>query len=154
MTQPPLSSNTTPMTTRCQKIYIAGPMRGFPELNFPAFHDASDRFRRAGWTVRNPVEIGRETFGPDSGAVPPSEFLRADLRDVIECDAIAVLPGWAKSTGARCEAAVALALGHAFYDAETMKQIDPPADVLVNGYAAPLTIDLAAHTAAAKRAAS
>lgn len=125
--------------TETRKVYIAGPMRGYPELNFPAFHDASDRFRRAGWTVRNPVEIGREAFGPDSGAVSPSEFLRADLVEVLRCDAIALLPGWEASTGARCEAAVALAIGLAFYDAVTMEEREPPADVRVNGYNAPFT---------------
>jgi hypothetical protein len=140
------------MSSACRKIYIAGPMRGYPELNFPAFHDAADRFRRAGWTVRNPVEIGRDTFGPDSGAVSPSEFLRADLVEVLTCDAMAVLPGWAKSTGARCEAAVALAVGLAFFDAETMEEIEPPAEVTVNGYSLPPTIDAAVHSAASQRA--
>ncbi len=111
-------------------------MRGYPELNFPAFHDAADRFRRAGFHVLNPVEIGREAFGQDSSIVPPSEFLRADIRWLLDCDAIALLRGWERSTGAKCEAAVALAVGFTFYNAATMEQTDPPTPILVGGYTA------------------
>jgi hypothetical protein len=117
----------------CTKLYIAGPMRGYPNLNFDAFHDAADRFRRLGYTVRNPVEIGREEFGPDASAVSPAEFLRADLRIVIDCAAIALLPGWERSTGAKIEAAVAVALGHTFYDALTLEEMPTPALIQIRG---------------------
>lgn len=123
------------------RIYIAGPMRGYPDLNFAAFHDAADRFCRAGWTVRNPVEIGREEFGLDPQAVSPAEFLRADIRVLLDCEAIAVLPGWEHSTGARCEAAVARSLGHVFYDATTMEEIPSPREIVIRaGYEAPVEL--------------
>lgn len=126
------------MTIRACRIYIAGPMRGYPELNFPAFHDAADRFRRAGYIVRNPVEIGMEAFGPNPEAVSPGEFLREDIRIVLDCDAMALLPGWDKSTGAKCEAVVARTLGLTFYDAVTMQEIDPPSRIEIgSGYEAP-----------------
>jgi uncharacterized protein DUF4406 len=119
-------------------IYVAGPMRGYPDLNFPAFHDAADRFRRAGWTVRNPVEIGREAFGPNPEAVQPREFLRADIRVLVDCQAIAVLPGWEHSTGARCEAAIARSLGLAFFDAATMTRLATiPPITITGGYDEP-----------------
>lgn len=118
---------------KTRMIYIAGPMRGYPDLNFPAFHDAADRFRRAGWTVRNPVEIGRETFGPSSDAVSPAGFLRADLRAILDCDAMALLPGWERSTGAKAEASVAVTLGFSFYDAVTMEEIDAPTLIEIRG---------------------
>lgn len=109
-------------------------MAGYPALNFPAFHVAADLFRRAGWTVRNPVEIGREAFGQNCDAVSPSEFLRADLRVLLDCDAIALLPKWGVSVGARAEAAVAVAIGLSFYDAETLSETPAPDLISISGY--------------------
>jgi len=44
------------MTTERQKsIYIAGPMSGIPEFNFPAFYDAAESWHRIGWKVFNPA---------------------------------------------------------------------------------------------------
>ena len=37
-------------------IYVAGPMRGYPEFNFPSFHAAAAQLRAAGHTVFNPAE--------------------------------------------------------------------------------------------------
>lgn len=116
-----------------QTVYIAGPMRGYQGLNFPAFHDAADRFRRAGWTVRSPVEIGREMFGANPDAVSPAEFLRADIRALLDCDAIAVLPGWEHSTGAKAEAAAAVTLGLPFYNAVTMEARRAPELIEIRG---------------------
>lgn len=137
------------------KVYIAGPMRGYAELNFPAFLDASHRFRCAGWTVRNPVEIGREAFGLDPQAVSPAAFLREDVRILIDCDAIAVLPGWELSTGAKCEAAVARSLGLTFYDATTLEEIPPPSLIEIRGgYELPATLPQSSVPDASPRALS
>ena len=38
-------------------IYIAGPMTGKQDLNFPLFHREAARLRADGWTVVNPAEI-------------------------------------------------------------------------------------------------
>lgn len=43
-----------------KRIYIAGPMRGYPEHNVPAFNRAADRFRALGWDVVNPVDLSAE----------------------------------------------------------------------------------------------
>lgn len=115
-----------------EAIYIAGPMRGKPESNFPAFNAATDRFRRVGWFVYSPVEIG-EMVHKNDPAVPGGAYLRADLRAIAECSAIALLPDWQNSTGARCEVAAAITIGLSFYDAETMAPIPPPARVTING---------------------
>ena len=40
-----------------KRIYISGPMTGMPEHNFPAFHAAADRLRKAGWSVVNPAVV-------------------------------------------------------------------------------------------------
>ena len=39
-----------------RRIYVAGPMTGLPELNYPAFNAAADRLRARGWHVENPAE--------------------------------------------------------------------------------------------------
>lgn len=38
------------------RVYIAGPMTGLPDFNFPAFHAAAAAWRAAGWEVFNPAE--------------------------------------------------------------------------------------------------
>lgn len=129
------------MPNKNPTVYISGPMRGYPDLNFAAFHDAADRFRRAGWTVKNPVEIGRAAFGPDAGCASPADFLRADVREVLDCDAMAVLPNWHLSTGAKAEAAVAVALGQKFFDAVTMQEIETPELIEIRGgYSKPVVL--------------
>jgi hypothetical protein len=113
-------------------IYIAGPMRGYPEHNFPAFDRASIMFRELGFSVRSPVEIGWSHFRNDP-AVPGAEYIRADVEALARCDRIALLPGWEASTGARCEVAVAITLGLVFYDATNALPIPTPERVTVCG---------------------
>lgn len=118
--------------SRAKRIYIAGPMRGLPDHNFPAFNAATGRFRAWGWTVYNPVEIG-EKIGNGNPGIPGSEFLREDVCAIALCGAIALLPGWERSTGARCEVALAVTIGLDFYDAESLQPIEPPSRVVVCG---------------------
>lgn len=122
-----------PQTDRAGgRIYVAGPMRGYPEHNFPAFNAAAERFRAAGWDVRNPVEIGAALCANDPNT-PGGAYLRADLREVIDCAAVALLPGWEASVGARCEVVVAVTIGLAFYDAVTMEPMAAPDRIVCHG---------------------
>lgn len=118
--------------TIARRIYIAGPMRGLPEHNFPAFNRAAARFRALGWAVMNPVEIGAALGGNDS-SLPPEAYVRADIVALASCDAIALLPGWEKSVGARCEAIIAITLGLPFYDAGTCLAMRKPVRVVCSG---------------------
>ena len=109
------------------KVYIAGPMRGIPEFNFPAFYAAAAKFEAEGWTVFNPAARDNEKHGTDiskgnlSGCEEQAakehgfnlrEALGADLAWICaEATAIAMLPGWEKSSGAQAEWATARALG-------------------------------------------
>lgn len=89
--------------TNPQRIYIAGPMTGHPQLNFPAFHAAANQLRADGWRVANPADNG----GDDA---PYEEYLRRGLRMLLDCQAICLLPGWPTSHGARLEERVARSL--------------------------------------------
>lgn len=91
-------------------------MSGIPRFNFPAFHSAAKRWRRAGHTVINPAE----NDGGDTSR-PYAYYMRQDIGYILTVDAIAVLPGWQKSRGANVEVAVARALGLPIYDTRTME---------------------------------
>jgi len=132
-----------------RRIYIAGPMRGYEDSNYPAFNRAAARFRALGWVVANPAEIG--SLFNHSSTIDPAEYIREDLHHLARCEAIALLSGWEASVGARCEVAVALTLGLRFFDAGTgMALSQPPARVTIaGGYdqepGVPMTLDLVAH---------
>lgn len=87
------------------KTYLAGPMSGLPELNFPAFHSAAAVLRGEGRTVFNPAELGLEADDYRKALTACLAWICA------EAEAMAVLPGWENSRGARAEVATAKALG-------------------------------------------
>lgn len=109
------------------KVYLAGPMRGYNEFNFPAFHAAAKKLRTLGHDVFSPAERDNERHGVDisKGNLTGSEEEAASnfgfsLREALGEDvawicanaqAIALLPGWEKSTGAVAERALGKALG-------------------------------------------
>jgi len=99
------------------RVYVAGPMSGRPRWNFDAFEAATLQLRAAGFEVVSPHEAILATgFDPKA---PAGEFTAAHYRDalredvalVFSVDAVALLPGWESSKGARVEAALAEALG-------------------------------------------
>jgi len=107
------------------KIYLARPMTGIPHFNYPAFNAAAAFLRSLGHSVFNPAEHDLETYGKDISnadgcaktAAAEHGFdrraaLKADLTWICDnADAIAMLPGWTNSSGARAENALAVALG-------------------------------------------
>ena len=93
------------MTTP-QRLYIAGPMSGLPDFNHPAFHQAAADLRAAGYIVTNPAENGLPI---DS---PWIDHMRRDITLMMaRANAVALLPGWAQSRGARAEVRLARGLG-------------------------------------------
>lgn len=103
------------MTGEIKHVYLAGPMRGLPEFNFPAFREAAEALRMCGYTVTSPAEMDEELDGFDGtdpdAALPFAAYMARDLPAVCEADAVVVLPGWQKSEGAQLEVYVAEALG-------------------------------------------
>lgn len=86
--------------------YIAGPMSGLPDFNYPAFAYVATALRAHGVDVRSPHEV-------DNGSTDRSWqwYMRAALKMLLECDEIVLLPGWRESKGASIEHTLAEALG-------------------------------------------
>ena len=79
------------------RIYLAGPMTGLPEFNYPVFHAEAARLRQLGCHVENPADHGV------IGGFKWADYLRLDMQKLITCEANALLPGREKSKGARLE---------------------------------------------------
>lgn len=109
------------------RVYLAGPMRGVPEFNFPAFHKAAAQLRALGHEVFSPAERDAQAYGADFAKGNPTgseehanttynfnirEALAADTAWICAyAEAIVLLPGWEGSKGATAECALAKALG-------------------------------------------
>ncbi|WP_434642488.1 DUF4406 domain-containing protein [Achromobacter piechaudii] len=81
-------------STRGMRTYLAGPITGHPDFNFPLFHADARRLRTTGYDVVNPAEIN---VAP---ATCRKDCTRAGMAELVKCDAIAMLPGWQQSRGA------------------------------------------------------
>lgn len=97
------------------KCYIAGPMTGYPEFNYPAFHSAAAKLRAMGFDVvspaeLNPIDAGLEVTEEYHAVLYPS-FIKRDIAALMECDHIVMLDGWEKSKGASLERHIADVLG-------------------------------------------
>ena len=91
--------------SRAGRVYMAGPMTGLPELNFPAFNQEAERLRAEGLQVLNPADHGI-VDGADW-----ADYLRHDIAGLSSCERIHLLRGWTKSKGACLEMTIAKALG-------------------------------------------
>jgi len=106
------------------RIYLAGPMTGIPHFNYPAFNAAAARLRGSGHEVFNPAEHdiamhGKDISNPEGCAETAARehgfdrraALKADLSWICDqAEAIALLPGWQRSSGANAERALATAI--------------------------------------------
>ena len=101
------------------KVYIAGPMNGIPDFNFPAFHAAEDLLVGMGWDVVSPArdnEVNGYAEGSDATTATDTpqahmEYMRRDILLILGVEGVVLLPGWERSSGANVELAVARAIG-------------------------------------------
>lgn len=86
------------------KLYISGPMTGIEDYNRPAFNEAAATLESVGYEVFNPastvIEGGRW-----------AQYMREDIKAMMDCDAIAFLPEWENSPGAKLEFLLGSQLG-------------------------------------------
>lgn len=117
------SSKSTKSASSC---YLAGPMRGIVDYNYPAFMDATAKLRAAGWKVYNPAEMDIKEDKEDyqartlieqklyDSAAAARKFAARDIEVIIgklraeKGDAIVMLDGWEDSEGATTERSVAI----------------------------------------------
>lgn len=104
------------------RVYIAGPMTGIEAFNYPAFNAEAARLRTLGYEVENPAENPAPACGTWAG------YMRLALSQMLRCDVVALLPGWAGSKGARIERRIAGELDLAVVLAET---ITAPAEAVM-----------------------
>ncbi len=107
------------------RLYLAGPMTGIPRFNFPMFDVWAAHLRGAGFKVLSPHETDTpevqaaaraSAFGhpgdiPGHGTTTAPETLAKNVAEVATCEGVALLPGWAKSSGSRHEVETAVRLG-------------------------------------------
>ena len=116
------------MERRKPTIYIAGPMRGIEDFNFPAFDRQEELLKKQGWVVINPAELDRQHGSPETGPMEydpttdyeDREFMRDALkRDLTviakDCTAIYCMSGFENSRGAKAEYHLAKAIGIDIY---------------------------------------
>jgi hypothetical protein len=90
-----VAPGVTLAASRANRLYLAGPMTGFEDFNFPAFDKMAADLRARGYTVENPA---------DHGLVADAEwadYMAYDLTRLGLCGMIALLPGWLGKLGRR-----------------------------------------------------
>lgn len=84
-----------------KKVFISGPMENIPDKNRANFEAAQEELEKFGWVVLNPWYNNIEKSSPRK------DHMRADIKMLLECDAIYSLIGWKDSPGATTEFHVA-----------------------------------------------
>ena len=89
-----------------KKVYLSGPISGFfLEERISTFQDVSYLLKMLGHQPVNPFDNGLPT-----GAAY-KDHMKADIKMLLDCDAILMLLDWQQSAGAQLELRVAMACG-------------------------------------------
>jgi hypothetical protein len=96
-------------------FYIAGPMRGYAESNFPAFDAARDRGRAMGFGIISPADLDRAKGFKATDKISDGmlrEIIERDVKAIMSLDpakgdGVAVLDDWDTSKGATAEVLLA-----------------------------------------------
>jgi hypothetical protein len=109
----PLTRRDYDLVERVTRVYIAGPMTGYSDLNFPAFTAAAAEYRKRGAFVINPAEINGSNaeMTPEQYREHWVKCMKNDINQLMTCDTIVLLDGWQKSRGAKLGYHIARNLG-------------------------------------------
>ncbi len=98
------------MDRTVRQLYLAGPMAGQVEYNFPLFNRVAQLLRGRGYEVFNPAE------NKDGDTRQPRSFyMRLDIPALLKSEAVVLLPGWEGSRGANLEVWIAIDLDLPIY---------------------------------------
>ena len=89
------------------KVYIAGPVSMIQDYNRPAFEKAKGELVALGYDAISPSDIA-DRIGPDR---PWLEYMKACIKELVDCDRIYLLDNWHASRGAKIEWNLARDLG-------------------------------------------
>lgn len=105
------------------KIYISGPITGLDmETVKENFRRADQMLNALGFDTVNPVVAQPEVQGK-----PWLEYMRDDIKLLVDCDGIFMLDGWRGSKGAPVERDLAKGLGlKVLYDTPTWEEPERP----------------------------
>lgn len=106
-------------------FYLAGPMTGYPEYNYPAFEDAKRALENSGLKIVSP----HEAAWPENAESMGEEqlwrlMMEATNRMLARCDGIILQKGWPRSSGCRIELQHALENGWPIYYYHDFQLID------------------------------
>jgi len=110
------------MSVYMTKVYLAGPMTGIPQFNYPAFAEGAITLRGLGYEVVSPAEqdssaVQKMALASETGNLIElasteetyGDILSKDVKIVIdEVDGVVLLPEWEFSRGARLETFIAI----------------------------------------------
>ncbi len=102
-------------------LYIAGPMAGIEDLNYPLFYRVEEALNAIDIETINPAELDRLDTVHWMSSIQPSKtvptttvtpllragFLKRDFHYLTTMEGIVLLEGWEDSTGANAELMVA-----------------------------------------------
>lgn len=91
-------------------IYISGPISGIPDYNKQPFELAKNILVDAGFKVVSPLDCIPEKANPLY-----VDHIKADIIGMLQCEAIAFLPGWLDSPGSKTELTIAKSLNMQCY---------------------------------------
>lgn len=98
------------------KIYLSGPMTGYPEFNSREFKRYAEHYRARGWEVFSPPET-------DAGdwTKPYEYYIKRDILALVQdgIERIYLLPNWHLSKGARLEKHIGETIGLEIWDVVT-----------------------------------
>ena len=96
------------------KWYLAGPMTGYYQQNFPLFDRVAKELREQDYDIVSPAELDspkerKIALANKRSKCTWGDFLARDVKIIADqVQGIIFLPGWSKSRGARLEATVGL----------------------------------------------
>lgn len=92
-------------------VYIAGPFRGKSAWEVECNIRRAESLALVVWRMGAAVICPHTNTRFFDGAAPDKVWLEGDLEILRRCDAVVMVPGWARSKGATAERKLALELG-------------------------------------------